>query len=298
MRVFITGGSGFVGSGVVRQLIAAGHEVTGLARSEASAATLRAAGAKVLTGELTDLDRLAAGADAADGVIHCGFIHDFANFGHSVEVDRRAIAAFGDALAGSGRPLLVTSGVAGLSFGRPTTEEDEPDPSVYESVPRVSEQTGLALAARGIKAGVVRLPPSVHGAGDHGFMPILIAIARQKGVSAYIDAGDNRWPAVHRDDAAALYRLALEQGAAGQRHHAIGDEGVAFRDIASVIGRQLGVPVASIPLSAAVEHFGWFGRFAAMDVPASAALTRARLGWAPTGPGLIEELEQDIYFAA
>lgn len=298
MRVFMTGGSGFVGSAVVRQLIAAGHEVTGLARSEASAAALQAAGANVLTGELTDLDRLAAGAAAADGVIHCGFIHDFANFGHSVEVDRRAIATFDDALAGSGRPLLVTSGVAGLSFGRPTTEDDAPDPSAYESVPRVSEQTGLALVGSGVKAGVVRLPPSVHGAGDHGFVPALIGIARQKGVSAYIDTGDNRWPAVHRDDAAAVYRLAFERGAAGQRHHAIGDEGVAFRDIASVIGRQLGVPVVSIPSSAAAGHFGWLGHFAAMDVPASAALTRTRLGWQPTGPGLIEELEQDIYFAA
>jgi len=298
MRVFVTGATGFVGSGVVRQLIGAGHEVTGLARSDASAAALAAAGASVLRGDLTDLESLAAGAQASDGVVHCGFIHDFTNFATSVAVDKRAIEAMGAALAGTDRPLLVTSGTAGLAPGRQATEEDAPDPSVYGQSPRLSEQTALALAEEGVRALVVRLPPSVHGDGDHGFVPTLIHIARDKGVSGYVEDGGNFWPAVHRDDAARVYVLALEKGEAGRRYHAVDDEGIPFRDIAAIIAKKLDMPLVSVPREKAADHFGWMGIFAQFDAPASSRLTRERLGWQPTGPGLVEDMERGTYFAA
>jgi nucleoside-diphosphate-sugar epimerase len=227
-------------------------------------------------------------------VIHCGFIHDFNNFAVSVDVDKRAIEALA-AGVGSDRPLIVTSGTAGLSLGRASTEDDAPNPNAYEGNPRVSEQTGLAL---GGNVMVMRLPPSVHGEGDHGFVPTLINIARSKGVSGYVDAGANRWPAVHRTDAARAYVLALEKGQAGTRYHAVGEEGIAFRDIAEVIGRKLGLPVVSVAQAQAGEHFGWMGRFAGMDVPASSQLTQTRLGWQATGPRLMEDLEAGSYFAA
>lgn len=296
MRVFVTGASGFVGSAVTRQLVAAGHHVTGLARSDNSASIVEKAGGTVLRGDLADPDGLAAAAKEADGVIHCAFIHDFSNFGASVEADKHAIEAMGVALAGSDKPLIVTSGTAAIAPGRVATEEDDPDANIYEGTPRVSEQTALGFVDSGVRAQVMRLPPSVHGAGEHGFIPMIIQTARDKGRSAYIGDGSNVWPAVHREDAARAYVLALEKGDAGQRHNAIGDEGIPFRRIAETIGRKLGVPTVSVPANSAADHFGWMAAFARLDVPASADITRRRLGWQPTGPGLIEDMENGGYF--
>lgn len=290
MRVFVTGATGFVGSAVVRDLIAAGHTVTGLARSEAGAATLTAMGAEVHHGSLEDHASLRSGAAASDGVLHLGFNHDFSKFLDNCELDRRAILALGEELKGSARPLIVTSGVALLAPGRLATEDDE----AAKHFPRVSESAALSLA--GVRAAVIRLPPSTHGEGDHGFVPILINLAREKGVAAYIGDGGNRWPAAHRIDAARVYRLALEQGATAKHYHAIAEEGVPFKAIAEVIGRRLGVPVVSKSAEEAEAHFGWFARFASIDVPTSSAKTRALLGWEPKEKGLIEDLDQPCYF--
>lgn len=296
MRVFVTGATGFVGSAVVQELLGAGHQVLGLARSDESARALAATGAEVHRGTLEDLESLRRGAAATDGVIHTGFVHDFANYAAAAETDRRAIETLGAALAGSGRPLVVTSGFAGLTAqGRLATEDDSRDPNVPAL--RLSEDAGLAQAAQGVRAMVIRLGASVHDHGDHGFVPYLIQLAREKGESAYIGDGQNRWPAVHRLDAARLYRLALEQGTAGARYHGVADEGVPLRTIAEVIGQHLGVPVVGKSGEEAGAHFGWMAGFAGLDIPASSALTQQRLGWQPRHIDLLTDLQQGDYFA-
>ncbi|HEY0328964.1 MAG TPA: SDR family oxidoreductase [Rhodopseudomonas sp.] len=295
MRVFVTGATGFVGSAVVSELIAAGHSVLGLCRSETGAAALRAAGAHANPGSLEDLDSLKRGAAATDAVVHTAFIHDFSRFKENCDIDRRAIEALGETLAGSDRPLIVTSAVGMLSPGRLATEDLLPPADPH--VPRVSEQAAFAFAPRGVRAMAVRLP-QVHGAGDHAFTPHLIDVARDKGVAAYVGGGANRWPAVHRFDAARLYRLALEKGTAGARYHAVADEGVPLRILAEIIGRRLGLPVKSIAAEEAAGHFGWFATFAAMDAPTSSAWTRRELGWQPTEIGLVADLDSPAYFAS
>jgi nucleoside-diphosphate-sugar epimerase len=293
MRIFVTGATGFIGTAVVQELIDAGHRVLGLARSDAAAKFLVAAGADVHRGSLEDLESLRSGAAAADGVIHTAFIHDFSNYGPAAEADRRAIETLGGALAGSARSLIVTSGTLVLQAqGSLATEEDSPNPTF----PRKSEDAALALAAREVRAFVLRLPPSVHGIGDHGFVPRLISIAREKGISAFMGDGLNRWPAVHRIDAAHLYRLVLEKGSAGASYHGVADEGVTTREIAEVIGRHLNLPVVSKSREEAADHFGWMARFFGIDGPASSAQTRDRLGWQPVQPGLIADLNADHYF--
>jgi nucleoside-diphosphate-sugar epimerase len=298
MRVFVTGATGFIGSAIVPELIGAGHEVVGLARSDAKAAALAAAGAAVHRGDLNDPDTLRSGADDADGVIHCAFIHDFARMESSGRTDLRAVETFGAALEGSGRPLVVTSGTGLLAPGRQATEEDRANPTGPASHRVPSETATVALADRGVRSSLVRLPPSVHGEGDHGFVPVLIDIARRTGMSGYVGDGANRWPAVHRLDAARLFRLALEAAPAGTVLHAVAEEGVRTREIAEVIGRHADVPVTAIAPEDAGDQFGWLGGFFAADVPASSALTRERFGWVPDQPGLLADLDAGHYFAA
>jgi nucleoside-diphosphate-sugar epimerase len=293
MRVFVTGATGFIGSAIVRELIDAGHQVLGLARSDKAAKSLAPLGAEVHRGSLDDLESLSSGVAAADGVIHTAFIHDFSNYAPAAETDRRAIETLGAALAGSERPLIVTSGTLVLQRRGPlATEEDEPNPNF----PRKSEDAVLAMSSLGVRASVVRLPPSVHGDGDHGFVPALINVAREKGVSAYVGDRLNRWPAVHRLDAAHLYRLALEKGFAGARFHGVADEGVPVREIAEVIGRRLNLPVVSKSPEEGSDHFGWIGHFFGMDGPASSAQTQQQLGWRPTQPGLLSDIDRPCYF--
>ncbi len=291
MRVFVTGATGFIGSAIVQELLGAGHRVLGLARSETAAQALAAAGAEAHRGALDDLDSLRRGAAAAEGVVHAAFIHDFAQYVAAGETDRLAIEALGGALAGSGRPLVVAAGLAGFGLGRPATEDDAP-----AAGPRQSEPAALALAAQGVRASVVRLAPSVHDRGDYGFLPALIGIARAQGAAAYVGEGLNRWPAVHRLDAARLFRLALEQGPAGARYHGAADEGVPMRAIAEIIGRHLGLPVVGKSPEEAADHFGWMARFVGLDMSASSARTRQQLGWHPGQPGLLADLEQGHYF--
>ena len=291
MRVFVTGATGWVGAAVVNDLLGAGHDVVGLVRSRYKAAALEAIGAASLLGSLDDFDALKRGVTDADAVIHTAFDHDFARFAANCEQDRLAIEALGSALEGSEKPLIVTSGVAALAPGRVATEVDVPvdDPSY----PRKSERTAILLAQRGIRTATVRLAPSVHGISDHGFIPILIAIAREKGVSAYIGDGLNRWPAVHRLDAARIYRLALESGVTEAAYHAVAEEGIAFREIAETIGRHLLLPVESRD----ARHFDWFAGFAGADMAASSDRTRTVLDWQPQCPTLLEDLDVAEYYA-
>ena len=296
MKIFVTGATGFIGSAIVRELIDAGHQVLGLSRSDAGAKSLIAAGAQVHRGDLKDLESLRDGAAMSDGVIHTGFIHDFSNFAANCEIDKRAIEALGAALEGSKRPLLVTSGLATVAEGRMPTEEDAPRlPS--PAYPRASEATAEALLKRGVRVSVVRLP-QVHNTIKQGLVTYAIAVAREKGVSAYVGDGLNLWAAVHVLDTARLYKLALEKQEAGARYHAIAEEGVPFREIAEAIGR--GLKVLAVPKSPeeAATHFGSIGMFVGRDLVGSSVQTQQRLGWRPTGPELITDLDRAYYFAA
>jgi nucleoside-diphosphate-sugar epimerase len=298
MRVFVTGASGFIGSAVVQELLGAGHEVVGLARSDSAAESLGAAGAEVHRGSLEDLDSLHAGAEASDGVIHLGYVHDFSRMEDNVLVDRAAIETLGAALAGSDRPLVIASGTLfAAPPGRTATEADAGEPGDHPAGGRrLNEQILLSLADRGVRSASVRLTPTVHGEADHGFLPIIIGVAREKGVSGFVGDGSSRWPAVHRLDAACLFRLALEKAPAGTVLHGVAEEGIPVRAIAEVIGRHLGVPAESIAPDGAVEHFGFLGALLGVDAPASSALTRERFGWRPQQPGLLEDLDQGHYF--
>jgi nucleoside-diphosphate-sugar epimerase len=293
MRVFVTGATGFIGSAVVQELLGAGHQVLGLARSEEAAQALTAVGAQAHRGSLNDLDSLRRGAKATEGVIHLGFIHDFSNYAAAAETDRRAIDTLGDALAGTGRPLVVASGLAWLDkpAGQPATEAAPVLPGVL----RQSEAAALAQVAKNVRATVIRLAPTVHGAGDHGFVPALINFARQHGVAVYAAAGQNRWAAVHRLDAARLFRLALEQGAAGARYHSVAEEGIAMRTIMDTIGRRLGLPTEAKPAEEAATYLSWLTHFAAMDLAATSTHTQQQLGWHPTQPGLLADMEAHYF---
>lgn len=296
MRVFVTGATGFIGTAIVRELLEAGHEVLGLARSDEAADALARAGAAAHRGDLLDVGSLAAGAGACDGVIHAAFIHDFSKYEENAEIDRRALEAMAGALEGSGKPLVATSGTTVLAPGRTGTEEDAPAPDSPGYI-RAASEVVLAAADRGVRASVVRLPPSVHGPGDRAFVPALIEVARRTGVAAYIGDGANRWPAVHRLDAARLFRLALEKAAPGSRLHGAAEEGIPMRAIAETIGQGLGVPVRGIAADEAAAHFDWLGLFVAIDNPTSSALTRDALGWRPQEDGLLTDMRESGYFS-
>ncbi|MCX5442381.1 SDR family oxidoreductase [Streptomyces sp. NBC_00056] len=302
MRIFVTGASGWIGSAVVPELIDAGHQVVGLARSDASAAALTAAGAEVVRGTVDDLDVLRDAAAASDGVIHLAFKHDIAfsgDFQGAAEADRRAVDALGTALVGTDRPFVIASGVAGLAPGRVSTEQDTATANGSPiTIRAATAQAVLDLAQQGVRSSVVRLSATCHGDGDNGFMATLVATARAKGVSGYVGDGANRWPAVHRLDAAHLFRLAVEKAPAGSVLHGVAEEGVALRDVAEVIGRHLDVPVTSVAPENAAEHFAWLAAFVGIDAPASNALTRGLLAWEPTHPGLLEDLDKGHYFQA
>ena len=296
MRVFLTGATGFIGSHLVPELIGAGHQVIGVTRSDAGAAALERAGAEVFRGTLEDPDALARGTERADAVIHTAFDHDFSRFVENCAKDGRVITALGAALKGSDRPLLITSGV-GLGGGAPGEPASEDRFDTHHQNPRItSELTGADMAATGVNVLVMRLP-QVHDTHKQGLITPAIAIAREKGLSPYVGDGQNRWPAAHISDVARLYRLAIEKGEPGARFNAVAEEGIPVRAIAEVIGRGLGVPVRSLTPEEAADHFGWMAGFASMDMPASSALTQARLGWHPTGPGLIADLERMDYAA-
>lgn len=296
MRVFVTGASGFIGSAIVKDLLRRGHQVLGLARSDAAAASVRAAGAEVLRGSLEDVESVKRGADSSEGVIHTAFIHDFSAYENSIETDRTVVEAIGKVLEGSGRPLVIASGMIGTRRGELATEEDAPAPGTPRGG---SEELIMSMATRDVRSSVVRLPPIVHSDGDrHGFTVRLIQIARKKGVCAYVGDGANRWPSVHQKDAVNLFTLALERGRTGSRFHAVADEGIRFRDIAEAIAKKLGVPTGSITQEAASEHFGFLAMLTGRDAPASSALTRERLGWKPVHPSLLEDIEAGHYFSS
>lgn len=295
MRVFVTGASGFVGSAVVQQLLQNGHEVLGMVRSDSAAESLLKTGAAVHRGNLDDLESIQRGAAQCDAVIHTAFNHDFSRFKQNCEDDRKVIMAIGEVLAGSNRPFVITSGVGLLSTGKLVTEDDVPAGS--EIVPRAaSEEAAKALIAQGINTYIVRLPPTVHDKGDHGFIPMVIGMAKEKGESAYIGEGQNRWPAVHRLDAATLYRLIIEKQPAQKVYHAVAEGGIAFKEIATTIGNALQIPTVSKDNAGAEAHFTWFKHFASMDCPASSEQTRATLNWTPTHQELMEDLKVGIYF--
>ncbi len=301
MPIFVTGASGWIGSAVVAELISAGHDVVGLARSDASAAAVAATGAQVRRGDLGDLDVLRAVAAESDGVVHLAFRHDIAfsgDFDTAVSSDLAAIEALGEALAGTDRPLAIASGLAGLTPGVLATERDAPEPSPGPGGRIGNERVALALAERGVRAMSVRFAPTVHGDGDHGFVAMIVAADRAAGSAAYIGDGANRWPAVHRFDAARLVRLGIESAPPGSVLHAVGEEGVALRDVAEAIGRGLDLPVASVSPEQAGAQFGFLAGFLGMDMPVSSELTRELLSWEPTGPGLVDDLEQGHYFTA
>jgi len=296
MRVFVTGASGFVGSAIVNELISAGHQVLGLARSDSSAQKIINAGAKVHRGDLDDLKSLQQGAVGCEAVIHTGFNHDFSKFKANCEADRQVIGALAATLKGSDRPLIITSGIGLINIGRTVTEDDAP-PVSSDVMPRVAtEEAATAASDSGVKVYIVRLPPTTHGKGDHGFVPMIIDIAKAKGGSAYIGEGKNPWPAVHRLDAAVLYRLIAEQQPHQQVYHAVAEEGIPFKTIAEAIGQGLHLPTTSRSGQEAEAHFGWFTHFASMGCPASSAKTRQTLGWQPSQPGLLEDLATAPYF--
>jgi nucleoside-diphosphate-sugar epimerase len=296
MRVFITGASGWIGSAVVPELLTARHDVVGLARSDRAADAVARLGAEVHRGTLDDIESLRSGAEKAEGVVHLGYHHDFSQMAEAAQLDRRAIEAFGEVLAGSDGPLVVAAGVLGMGGGQVATEQDRPDPSAH---PRVATgEIVLSLADQGVRTCLVRFAPTVHGPGDQGFMATLAELARRTGVSAYVDDGSNRWPAVHRLDAAALVRHAVGSAPARSVLHAVAEQGVPTRDIAEAIGRSIGVPTQSIPAERAAEHFGWIGGFFAMDSAASSTLTRELTGWNPTHPGLLDDLDAGRYVDA
>ncbi|MGA1838170.1 SDR family oxidoreductase [Herbiconiux sp. 11R-BC] len=295
MRVFVTGASGWIGSAVVPQLLAAGHEVEGLVRTEEKAAALRALGATARLGDLDDLDGLRAGAEASEGVVHLAFKHDFSDMAGAGRTERAAVEAMATALEGSDRPFLFASGIAMLAPGRVLTERDA-SPMVGPDAPRGGgENFALEFVERGVRSVALRFAPTVHGQGDYGFLSVIAAVARQKGVAGYIGDGSNRWPAVNRADAAAAVALALENAPAGTLVHAVGEEGISAKEIAEALGRTLGVPTASIAPEAVAEHFGWIGMFFGVDMPASSVLTQELLGWTPTHPGLLADIEAGYY---